>query len=134
MARVPASVDSDPTESEFEVAPAFLTDAQAAKLLGLTPHQLYLYRAGKKSGGPPFVQHGVRIRYPVAGLKQWAASLPQFTTRAEAYAANPKRAKGAARQRATTEQARKAKIVKRAAEARKPKKRTGQRVEHRADA
>ena len=58
--------------------------------------------------------HGARIRYPVAGLRKWAASLPQFATRAEAYAANPQRAKGAARQRAGTEHARKAKIVKRA--------------------
>ena len=130
MAKVSASVDSDPAETEFDVAPAFLTEAQGATLLGLTPHQLYLFRSGKKPGGPPFVMHGARVRYPVAGLRKWAASLPQFTTRAEAYAANPKRAKGAARQRAGTEQARKAKIEKRAAEARKPKK----RVEHRADA
>jgi hypothetical protein len=109
--------DSDPTETDFEVAPAFLTDKQAAQLLGLTPHQLYLYRRGKKPGGPPFVLHGARVRYPVAGLRVWAASLPQFTNRAQAYAANPQRANGAARQRATTAQARKAKIEKRAEEA-----------------
>jgi hypothetical protein len=112
--RVPASVDSEPADAEFEVAPAFLTDAQAAKLLGLTPHQLYLYRRGKKAGGPPFVMHGARVRYPVADLREWAASLPQFVNRAQAYAADPVRAKGAARQRATTARARKAKIEKRA--------------------
>ena len=104
---------ADSTEpGEFDVAPAFLTDAQAAQFLGLHPHQLYLFRCGKKPGGPPFVMHGARVRYPVAGLRKWAASLPQFITRAEAYAANPVRAKGAARQRATTAKARKAKIEK----------------------
>ena len=106
--------DSVPTDADFDVAPAFYTEAQAATFLGLTPHQLYLYRRGKKSGGPAFVMHGARIRYPVAGLKKWAAALPQFSTRAEAYAANPKRAKGAARQRAGTAHARKAKLGKRA--------------------
>ena len=105
-----------PTTSEADfatVAPAFLTDKQAAEYLGLTPHQLYLYRRGKKAEGPPFTMYGARIRYPVAGLRQWAASLPQFTNRAQAYAANPKRAKGAARQRSTTAHARQAKVEKR---------------------
>jgi hypothetical protein len=117
MAKAPAFVDSEPADAESGIAPAFLTDAQAAEYLGLTPHQLYLYRRGKKAEGPPFVMHGARVRYPVKGLAQWAASLPQFTTRAEAYAANPKRAKGAARQRAFTAQARKAKVEKRAGQA-----------------
>ena len=97
---------------EFDVAPAFLTDAQAAQFLGLSSHQLYLHR--RKGSGPPFVMHGARIRYPIAALRKWAASLPQFVSRAEAYAANPVRAKGAARQRATTAKAHQAKIAKRA--------------------
>ena len=66
--------------------------------------------------------HGARVRYPVAGLRKWAESLPQFTNRAQAYAAHPQRAKGAARQRAATEKARKAKIAKRAEQAGKAKK------------
>ena len=121
------------TDADF-VEPAFLTEDQAAKLLGLHPHQLYLFRCGKKPGGPPFVMHGARVRYPVAGLRKWAASLPHFTTRAEAYAANPKRAKGAARQRAATAEARKAKIEKRSADGRKAKKRAGHPVEQSPDA
>ena len=108
------SKTSSDLESEASLAPAFLTDARAAEYLGISPHQLYLYRRGKKPGGPPFIMHGARVRYPVAGLHKWAASLPRFATTAQAYAANPQRAKGAARQRATTAQARKAKIEKRA--------------------
>jgi hypothetical protein len=84
---------------------AFLTDSQAAEYLNLTSHQLYLHR--RSGTGPPFVQHGVRIRYPVDALKQWAAALPRFTSVAAAYAANPKRANAAAHQRAATAKARK---------------------------
>jgi hypothetical protein len=111
---MPTADSTDPADAELSVAPAFLTDAQAAQFLGITPHQLYLFRRGKKPGGPPFVLHGARIRYPVADLRAWAASLPRFATRAEAYAANPARAKGAARQRAGSAHARKTKIKKRA--------------------
>ena len=105
---------SDSADAEFEVEPAFLPEPGAAEYLGLTPHQLYLYRRGKKPEGPPFVLFGARIRYPVDGLRKWAASLPRFVNIAQAYAANPPRAKGAARQRATTARARKAKVEKRA--------------------
>jgi hypothetical protein len=98
-------------ESDFALTdalpPAFLTEGQAAQLLGLTPHQLYLYRCGKKARGPPFVMHGARIRYPVAELQDWARNLPRFVSRAEAYAANPQRARAAARQRTATARARK---------------------------
>ena len=98
---------------EFDVAPAFLTDTQAAQFLGLSSHQLYLLRAAKAPADRRSfcMARGSDIRSPPA---QWAASLPQFVSRAEAYAANPVRAKGAARQRATTAKARQAKIEKRA--------------------
>ena len=92
-----ASSDSD---TDIDVAPAFLTDAQAATFLGISGHQLYLHR--RKGSGPPFVLHGARIRYPVAGLREWAASLPTFTSRAQAYAANP--AQGQRRREATRRQ------------------------------
>jgi hypothetical protein len=85
--------------------PAFWLDEQAAAYLGLTTHQLYLYR--RRGGGPPFVQHGVRVRYPIDSVKQWASQLPRFSSRAEAYAHDPQRADGAARQRAATAPARK---------------------------
>jgi hypothetical protein len=85
--------------------PAFWFDEQAAAYLGLTKHQLYLYR--RRGGGPPFVQHGVRVRYPVDGVKQWASELPRFASRAEAYAANPRRALAASKQGVAIAQARK---------------------------
>lgn len=100
--------------SDLNIAPAFLTPTQAAEYLGITPHQLYLFRCGKKPDGPVFTMHCARVRYPTDALAQWAAALPRFGSRAEAYAANPARAKGAARQRATTAKARQAKIEKRA--------------------
>ena len=85
--------------------PAFLTEAQAAQYLNQTEHQLYLKR--RNGGGPPFTMHGARVRYPFADLVEWAQNLPRFTSRAEAYVANPKRAEGAQRQRTATARARK---------------------------
>jgi hypothetical protein len=90
--------DSAPAVFNNALAPMFVTDEQAAVVTGLTTHQLYLYR--RRGGGPPFVVHGVRVRYPIDGLRAWAAELPRFSSRAEAYAYDPKRADGAARQRA----------------------------------
>jgi hypothetical protein len=87
------------------LAPAFATDIQAADYLGLTPHQLYLHR--RRGTGPPFVQHGVRTRYPIAELVEWAKNLPRFTSRAQAYVADPERAVSALRQRTATAKARK---------------------------
>ena len=108
------SKTSSDSESEASLAPAFLTDAQAAEYLGISPHQLYLYRRGKKPGGPPFIMHGARV--PLSGRRPAQVGRIAAAVRhhAQAYAANPQRAKGAARQRATTAQARKAKIEKRA--------------------
>jgi hypothetical protein len=97
------------------IAPAFLTEDQAAAYAGLSPHQLYLHRSKGKDTGPPFVMHGARVRYPFDELKRWLAALPRFTTRAEALASNPARADGARRQRATTAQAREARLAKRRA-------------------
>jgi hypothetical protein len=68
--------------------------------------------ARRKGTGPPFVMHGARVRYRVDDLKRWAAALPSFTSVAEALVANPARAEGARRQRATTAIARKAKQLK----------------------
>jgi hypothetical protein len=98
---------SEPNSASADDAlkPMFATGEQAAVLTGLPPHQLYLYR--RRGGGPPFVQHGVRVRYPIDGLRTWAAGLPRFTSRAEAYAHDPHRADGAAKQRAATARARK---------------------------
>jgi hypothetical protein len=84
--------------------PMFVTDEQAAIVTGLTTHQLYLYR--RRGGGPPFVQHGARVRYPIDGLKTWSAELPRFSSRAEAYAANPQRALAASKQGVAIAQAR----------------------------
>ena len=53
----------EPADAESGIAPAF-ADARAAEYLGRHPHQLYLYRRGKKAEGPPFVMHGTRVRYP----------------------------------------------------------------------
>lgn len=103
--------------------PMFATDEQAAILTGLTAHQLYLYR--RRGGGPPFVQHGVRVRYPIDGLKTWAAELPRFTSRAEAYAANPKRAAGAAKQLAAVTRSRKTRWAEEPKQARKKRKPQG---------
>ena len=87
------------------LTPAFMTESQAAAYLGETEHQLYMHR--RRGTGPPFVLHGARIRYPIHELVAWAKNLPRFTSRAEAYAANPARARAAARQRAATARARK---------------------------
>ena len=97
--------ESHSASGDDALKPAFWLPEQTAAYLGVTEHQLYLYR--KNGGGPPFVQHGVRTRYAPDDVKQWAAELPRFASRAEAYAHNPKRAEGAARQRAATARARK---------------------------
>jgi hypothetical protein len=101
------------------IVPAFLTEEQAAIYLGLTPHQLYLHRCKGKDTGPPFVQHGVRVRYSLDDLKRWAAALPRFTSRGAVLASNPARAEGSNRQRATSAQAREARLAKRRDEAKK---------------
>jgi hypothetical protein len=106
-------VSKPSTQSDSEsdaLAPAFLNEAGAADYLAITAHQLYLAR--RKGTGPPFVMHGARVRYRVDDLKRWAAALPSFTSVAEALVANPARAEGARRQRATTAIARKAKQLK----------------------
>jgi hypothetical protein len=100
------SPESNSASADDALKPAFWFDEQAAAYLGLTAHQLYLYR--RRGGGPPFVQHGVRVRYPIDGVKQWASELPRFASRAEAYVHDPQRADGTARQRAATARARKA--------------------------
>jgi hypothetical protein len=58
------SPESDSASADDALTPAFWTDEQAAAYLGLTEHQLYLYR--RRGGGPPFVQFGVRVRYQIA--------------------------------------------------------------------
>ena len=93
-----------PAVLDDALKPAFLTEAQAAQYLNQSEHQLYLKR--RDGGGPPFTMHGARVRYPFADLVEWAQNLPRFTSRAEAYVANPKRAKGAAEQRTATARAR----------------------------
>ena len=98
--------DSIPT-----IEPMFLTESQAAAAIGETTHQMYLHR--RAGTGPPFV-HGVRIRYPVDALREWAQALPRFTSRAEAYAKYPERADAAARQGGGMVEARKTRWPKRA--------------------
>jgi hypothetical protein len=78
------------------LVPAFLDDDQAAAYLGLTAQQLCLYR--KRGDGPVFVQMGVRARYPLRELAEWAAAQPRFRSRREALAADPGRADAAVRQ------------------------------------
>jgi hypothetical protein len=95
-------IDADEIDAP---APAFLTDNQTAVFLNLTPHELYLMR--RRGDGPPFVMFGARVRYPIEGLQGWAQNRPRFTSRAEAYVADPKRARAATRQRAATVRARK---------------------------
>jgi hypothetical protein len=92
-------------DEDDALAPAFATEAQAAAFLNLTPHELYLRR--RRGDGPPFTVFGARVRYPFDALRQWAAELPLFTSRAQAYAADPQRARAAARQRGATARARK---------------------------
>ena len=94
--------DADETDA---LAPAFLTEAQAAQYLDESEHQLYLMR--RRGAGPPFTMHGARVRYPVAELVEWARNLPRFVSRAEAYAADPARKRAADRQRIATARARK---------------------------
>jgi hypothetical protein len=115
--KAPVSPTASDSESAAEpsdaLAPAFLTEEQAATYLGLHPHQLYLHRCKGKGKGPPFVQHGVRVRYSFDDLKRWAAALPRFTSRGAVLAANPTRAKHARKQAATSAQAREARWPKR---------------------
>jgi hypothetical protein len=112
----PTTSNSESAAAELSdaLAPALLTEKQAAAYVGETPHQLYIRR--RKGTGPPFVMFGVRARYRPHELKQWVAELPSYTSRSEALASNPARAQGAARQRATTAQAREARLAKRRAE------------------
>ena len=63
--------DADETDA---LAPAFLTEAQAAQYLDESEHQLYLMR--RRGAGPPFTMHGARVRYPVAELVEWAPEPP----------------------------------------------------------
>jgi hypothetical protein len=93
------------TDEDHAPAPAFATEAQAAAFLNVTTHELYLRR--RRGDGPPFTVFGARVRYPFDALRQWAAELPLFTFRAAAYAADPQRARAAARQRSATARTRK---------------------------
>lgn len=112
VSQIPSNSESAAAElSDPPLAPAFLTEVGAADYLGETSHQLYLRR--RRGDGPPFVMHGARVRYPVDDLKRWAAALPRFRSIGEALVANPARAEGARRQRATTAIARKARLAKR---------------------
>jgi hypothetical protein len=97
-------------DEDNALAPAFATEPQAAAYLGETTHQLYLHR--RRGTGPPFVMHGARVRYPIAELQAWAQNLPRFVSRAAAYAADPQRARAAARQRSATSHARKTRWAK----------------------
>ena len=94
------------------LAPAFATEAQAAQYLNLTEHELYLRR--RRGDGPPFTLFGARVRYPFDSLQEWARDRPLFTSRAEAYSADPERGAAAARQRAATARARKNRWLKEA--------------------
>jgi hypothetical protein len=113
--KVPVSQTPSNAESAAEpsdaFAPAVLTEAQAAVYVGETPHQLAVRR--RKGTAPPFIMHGVRVRYPLDDLKQWLAQRPRFTSRAAALVANPARAKSARKQAATSAQAREARWPKR---------------------
>jgi hypothetical protein len=100
-----AKLHTDSATLDELLAPAFATESQASAYLGLHPHQLYLHR--RRGTGPPFVAHGARVRYPIAELVAWAQNLPRFTSRAEAYVADPERAVAALRQRTSTAKARK---------------------------
>jgi hypothetical protein len=95
---------SDVDENEAPTQ-AFWTERQAAALLNLTEHDLYLRR--RRGDGPPFTMFGSRVRYPPTTTQEWARERPRFSSNAEAHAANPKRARAAARQRAASAHARK---------------------------
>ena len=74
------------------VTPGYLTEREAAAFLSLAPETLRTWRARRT--GPPYVKLGGRaVRYPVAGLRQWAdgaattagsAGAPGGTTRGRA--------------------------------------------------
>jgi hypothetical protein len=96
------------------IEPAFLTESQVADYLGVHPHQLYLHR--RRGTGPKFVVHGIRVRYPIDVVREWAAQLPRFASTAAAYAKHPKRAKAAAKQSAGSVVGRKTRWSKAAAE------------------
>jgi hypothetical protein len=109
VSQIPANSESEAALTDA-IVPAFLTEEQAATYVGESAHQFYVRR--RKGTGPPFVMHGVRVRYPIDDLKRWAAALPRYTSRAQALVANPKRAAAARRQAATSPIARAAKRAK----------------------
>lgn len=62
-----AALDSTP-----QSAPRYLTNAEAAAWLKLSPRTLEKQRV--IGGGPPFRKFGRRVLYAVDDLEQWAAA------------------------------------------------------------
>ncbi|WP_371679778.1 helix-turn-helix transcriptional regulator [Streptomyces sp. NBC_01276] len=51
-------------------APSFLTVAQAAAYLGISPNTLYVWRH-RREGPPSFTMGSRRVMYRVAALDEW---------------------------------------------------------------
>lgn len=54
-----------------------LTEAEVARLLGLSPRTLRRWRHANRSG-PPFVYIGGRVRYRRDELEAWLESQPRY--------------------------------------------------------
>ncbi|MEU8678139.1 helix-turn-helix domain-containing protein [Streptomyces sp. NPDC048560] len=52
------------------IAPSFLTVAQAAAYLGVSPNTLYVWRH-RREGPPSFTMGSRRVVYRVAALNEW---------------------------------------------------------------
>lgn len=49
----------------------FLTEAQAAELLGVSPSTLNLWRTRKMRRGPAYIKYGKIVRYRVEDLEEF---------------------------------------------------------------
>ena len=58
---------------QSETEPLLVTTREAARLLGLSESHLQKLRHFRKPG-PPLVRIGRAVRYPAAGLREWAAA------------------------------------------------------------
>ncbi|EAR22873.1 helix-turn-helix transcriptional regulator [Nitrococcus mobilis] len=65
----------------------FLTEVEAAELLGLSKNTLRAWRVSGRPHGdppPPFVKWGRAVRYPLSDLLVWINAAPRQRTTSEA--------------------------------------------------
>ncbi len=67
--------DKGAKNSSKPITPILVSEAEAAKMLGISPRKLFDLR---KSGRVPFVHMGRRVLYRVAALEDFAASASTF--------------------------------------------------------